>query len=72
MYSVILKVTSLQTTVDEQVEEVQSKLEKKDEIVKELDSQVKGILQDGQWIMINWITLYLPIPVAVNGISSLP
>ena len=44
---------SLQTTVvrkSEQVEELQSNLEKKDEIVKELDSQVKGILQDRQWI----------------------
>ena len=43
---------SLQTTVvskNEQVEELQSKLEKKDEIAKELDSQ-KGILQDGYWI----------------------
>ena len=32
---------------NEQVEELQSMLEKKDEIVKELDSQVKGTLQDG-------------------------
>ena len=48
-----IEVTSLQTTLvskSEQVEELQSWLEKKDEIVKELDSQVKEILQDGQWI----------------------
>ena len=41
--------TSLQKTVvskNEQVEELQSKLEKKDELVKKLDSQ-KDTLQDG-------------------------
>ena len=41
IYSVILEVTSLQTTVvskNEQVQELQSNLEKKDELVKELES----------------------------------
>ena len=45
-----IEVKSQQTTVvskNEQVEELQSKLEKKDEIAKELDSQVKVTLQDG-------------------------
>ena len=41
---------SLQTIFDEQVDELQSKLEKKDEIVKELDSLVRGILKDGRSI----------------------
>ena len=41
IYSAIIEVTSLQTTVvskNEQVEELQSKLEKKDEMMKELES----------------------------------
>ena len=45
-----IEVKSQQTTVvskKEQIEELQSNLEK-DEIVKEIDLQVKGILQDGQ------------------------
>ena len=40
-YSVIIEVTSLQTanvSKKEQIEELQSKLEKEDEIVKELES----------------------------------
>ena len=52
-YLITSEIESLETIVisrNEQVEELQSKLEKKDEIVKDLDSQVKGTLQDGQWI----------------------
>ena len=56
IYFVILEVTLLHTTVDEQVEKVQSKLDKKDETVKELDSQVKGIVQDGQWMNDNTVS----------------
>ena len=50
-YLITSEIVELQTIVisrNEQVEELQSKLEKKDEIVKEIDLQVKGILQDGQ------------------------
>ena len=52
IYSLILEVKSLQKAVVSSNENVQSTLVKKDEIMKELDSQlqVKGILQDGQWI----------------------
>ena len=49
-FHIIIEVKPLQTEIFDKtfhVEELQSKLEKKDEIVKELDSQVKGTLQDG-------------------------
>ena len=52
-YLITSEIESLQTIViskNEQVEEQQSKLEKKNQTVKELNSHVKGILQDGQWI----------------------
>ena len=60
-----IEVKSLQPIVvseNEQIEGLQSKLEKKDEIAKELDSQVKGILQNGQLInykVDNTISQYL-------------
>ena len=52
-FHIIIEVKPLQTKIfnkTSQVEELKSMLEMKNETVKELDSQVKGTLQDGQWI----------------------